>query len=676
MSYIVTKFVLHANTSSSTIAAISTSSLSAAATSSATAPSAVAVATVSESMRREAMDVVVAKIICLLILTILSVLCGLLPLRLLIHTPHLFTRGRNSVDYFLCGLRLFSGGIYLATCFLHLMPDTRVKMDSVMKNMGSNTTYAVPELLVMSGFYAVVFVEQIIKALYVKAQQSDVNRKLRKAKRAHQEPEAKRQPVQVFRSTLDEDVHPGETQLEHRPYRDDEEDEDDDDNVLIEDEEDLSFEETDSDKNSVDSITQVKENLIGREHGTEKHDTQKSGAPALMSSGHSHSLNNIYHQQSQPLHHSKPPCHSEPGTQVLRTFGQHSPMPKVTMASTRPVLSSGPPIIHTRIQRHAPLESSNHNHYTPQPNHVTRYDEQQPKAQYSQKEPHHPHSQQFHQIQSPEQQGQDGVWSDVQISSHSDDLDENPDQPHSGSHQHVTVCVERARGSETEPHTFKSTADHDRSADSGIFSARRDCETVESDTLKPLRTSSRDVSFDKISESSSVLQDIQVKRVVDELSRTDDSSKAHLRSIIYIMALSFHGIFEGMALGLQSMKSSVWSLCFAIVVHRCVLAFRLGMDLCRGDEKQGTAFLCIGTFTLISTLGIIIGIIISSGASLYSNVSVPEAILQSLATGTIFYIVFFDILFKDLDGKDDLKRVSSSFVGFSMMAIVFAITRS
>ncbi|KAH9518560.1 hypothetical protein Btru_017150, partial [Bulinus truncatus] len=54
-------------------------------------------------------------------------------------------------------------GIYLATCFLHLMPDTRVKMDSVMKNMGSNTTYAVPELLVMSGFYAVVFVEQIIK---------------------------------------------------------------------------------------------------------------------------------------------------------------------------------------------------------------------------------------------------------------------------------------------------------------------------------------------------------------------------------------------------------------------------------------------------------------------------------------------------------------------------------
>lgn len=65
---------------------------------------------ISESIHKEAMDVVVTKIISLLILTILSVLCGLLPLRLLLHMPHLFTRSRNSVDCFLCGLRLFSGG--------------------------------------------------------------------------------------------------------------------------------------------------------------------------------------------------------------------------------------------------------------------------------------------------------------------------------------------------------------------------------------------------------------------------------------------------------------------------------------------------------------------------------------------------------------------------------------
>ena len=171
-------------------------------------------------------------------------------------------------------------------------------------------------------------------------------------------------------------------------------------------------------------------------------------------------------------------------------------------------------------------------------------------------------------------------------------------------------------------------------------------------------------------------QELEVKKVVSEFNRNDFSNKGHFRLIVYIIALSFHGIFEGMTLALQSVESNVWSLCFAICVHRCVLAFKLGMDLCHSEEKQGTSWLCIGTFALISALGIVLGIVLSSGAMLYADVTVPEAILQSLATGTILYIVFFDILFKDLRGKDDMKRIGCSFVGFVLMSIVFAIITS
>ena len=57
------------------------------------------------------MDVVITKIISMLVLALLSVLCGLLPLRMLIHSPNIFSRsGRGPLEYFLCGLRLFSGG--------------------------------------------------------------------------------------------------------------------------------------------------------------------------------------------------------------------------------------------------------------------------------------------------------------------------------------------------------------------------------------------------------------------------------------------------------------------------------------------------------------------------------------------------------------------------------------
>lgn len=102
-------------------------------------------------MSPEDMEVVVAKIISLLVLTVLSVLSGLLPLRLLLHAPQLFTVHRTTVDYFLCGLRCLSGGVFLATGFLHLLPDTREKMAAVLLNMGSRTTYAVTELLIMAG---------------------------------------------------------------------------------------------------------------------------------------------------------------------------------------------------------------------------------------------------------------------------------------------------------------------------------------------------------------------------------------------------------------------------------------------------------------------------------------------------------------------------------------------
>ncbi|XP_059177560.1 uncharacterized protein LOC131956939 [Physella acuta] len=729
MSHFYSKFVfsINATTKIATIPSASSTTTTITAT-----PIAVVAGVLSDSMRREAMDVVVAKIICLLILTILSVLSGLLPLRLLIHTPHLFTRGRNSVDYFLCGLRLFSGGIYLATCFLHLMPDTRIKMDAVMKNMGSMTTYAVPELLVMSGFYAVVFVEQIIQALYVKAQQSDIYRKQKKAqKKSKPEPEPKK-PVPVFRSTLDDDVSQDNNNIdhtEHKRYNDDDDDDDDDDNVLIEDEEDLSFEETDSDRNSLDSVTQLKENLLEKDDVFEKPDTQHRSQHNSTGVDQHNGINNTSYHPQHTIHHSKP--QNEADNQVLKTFGQthiHT-VPKIVMGNSRPYQNSGPPMIHARIQQQSPQQTVRHqlqNHVTIQEEKKqTRYDATTPRSTSPPLPPHpqyytqqdrqqHPHPHTTSQPSSTPAGETTQLWPPISSLHQHDDIDDNNEKnkPNHSYRGHLArdqtknndvdrnkmsdtdrtsetdrqklPDVERGRSYDAETASLRRLSEDDKDSEAGVGTPARNGDTVDAELQRPIHSTSRDASFDRISDSSSVMQDIQVKRVVDELSRTDDvdelsrtdDSRAHFRSIIYIMALSFHGIFEGMALGLQSMKSSVWSLCFAIVVHRCVLAFKLGMDLCRGEEKQGTALLCIGMFTLISTLGIIIGILISSGASLYSDVSVPEAILQSLATGTIFYIVFFDILFKDLEGKDDLKRVSSSFVGFSLMAIVFAITRS
>ncbi|GFR79506.1 zinc transporter ZIP3 [Elysia marginata] len=744
------------------------------------------------------MDVVITKIISMLILAVLSVLCGLLPLRMLIHSPNIFSRGgRGPLEYFLCGLRLFSGGIYLATCFLHLMPDTREKMAAVMINMGSNTKYAVPELLVLCGFYAVVFVEQIIQALYVKALQSDANRKRRRprppaprgAREDNRFPRKSRSSPDEESSRGDGDMgdlvtmpNPGNcsnrsSSMRYNVEDNDDDDEDDDDDVLVDEEEDMSFNNSDSDERSLDSMTQAKEKLIDpdtvQEYRREcQTDSRQSGECINSNAVPSATV----HVRCNPTHsmNRQDSNSSAADTEVvlLKTFCPVSNSETLPRRSTVPGSQfdcGPPPTIHIHSHQHHPSRHSaemNHcgqkaNIYPHPPN--KQYHQQQ-QNQPTSLPPHLPTSscqnkltpnnvnkespQQNHcssspsfsspsvssshipetlRASEPQRISQPYTTNDTPLAKKSNVqypvIDKNMDSPRSETHSDPhspqgelpqslvylkedrafsnSPCEENDRyhreafttistaapftytppttsiGNNYRPKKNDSSSQEDRDVDSGIFSSRRDTQPPNTEARK-LNTMapSREVSFDQISDSSSQLQDIQVKRVVDELSRRDDSSTAHFRSIIYIMALSFHGIFEGMALGLQSMKSSVWALCFAIVVHRCVLAFKLGMDLSRGEEKHGTAFLCIGTFTLISILGIIIGVLICSGASLYSDVTVPEAILQSLATGTIFYIVFFDILFKDLEGKDDLKRVSCSFVGFALMAVVFAITRS
>lgn len=417
-----------------------------------------------------AMDVVAAKIIALVILTALTMMAGLLPVKLVKFVGKSLIKMDGTIQYLLNGSRCFSGGVFLATCFLHLIPETRDKVKEVMKYLGSTSQYPVAELLTMSGFYAVLFVEQIIQLVY---------RKMRSQSR---------------KMVGGENTNP-HTMHNHHPGGS------------------LSMSAPIGNLSSTPlGGFSVSGGLMG------------SGAGGGMSSG----LGNIPNN----------------GTGGCGISG--GVLPREILPTTEELS----------------LNSLSNEEYN------------------------------------------------------------------TGTVIEANVEIQDGVAAEAE-------------------------------------------SIDSIS-----IQEFELKRVVDELKNPDADRHVYIRSIIFIIALSFHGIFEGMTLGLQSLQSNVWTLCFAIAVHRCVLAFGMGYQLTKENEGQGMACFCVGCFTLILGIGIITGISISSSTKLYSHVNVPDAILQSVATGTIFYIIFFDILFKDLQGHDDLRRISCTFVGFCMMAVIFAISRS
>ncbi|XP_045215473.2 zinc transporter ZIP1-like [Mercenaria mercenaria] len=388
--------------------------------------------------RKVDMDVVVAKVLSLVIVTSVTVLIGMLPCRLVKHFSRTMFRAKRMFDNMVSGAKCFSGGVFLGTCFLHLIPQTRKKVDTVLDQLGSRSQYPVAELLTMAGFFTVVFCEHVIRYFYYRLQ------------------------------------------------------------------EDTCFPSFDHDSYSFDE-----------DYLPTTEDPDLNGCELLECK----SLRSSFSQQSN----------NEENIQINE-------------------------------QTHTIEENINHI---------------------------------------------------------------NPNNPNN-----ITV-----NNSNTQ----------------------------------------RDSRFDMEIEPAP-LQDLEVKTVVTEISKGEEG-KGQVRSVLLLTALSFHGVFEGMALGLQAQESDVWVMCVAISIHRGILSFGLSLQYARNYEKPSTIVFTISAFSIICAVGVIIGIAISTGAQLYTDVDVPNAILQSLATGTIFYIIFLNILYKELDGNKDVKKISCTFVGFSFMAVVLAIAK-
>lgn len=143
----------------------------------------------------------------------------------------------------------------------------------------------------------------------------------------------------------------------------------------------------------------------------------------------------------------------------------------------------------------------------------------------------------------------------------------------------------------------------------------------------------------------------------------DDIVKSSLRGLLIVLALSVHELFEGLAVGLEGSAANVWYLFGAVAAHKLVLAFCVGVELIVAKTHRWLAFVYVLTFSVVSPLGIGIGILVSSGGEAGST-GMVSAILQGLASGTLLYVVFFEILQKD---KAGLLQLVAVLVGFGIM---------
>ena len=146
------------------------------------------------------------------------------------------------------------------------------------------------------------------------------------------------------------------------------------------------------------------------------------------------------------------------------------------------------------------------------------------------------------------------------------------------------------------------------------------------------------------------------------------------RSLILLLALSLHRIFDGMGVGLQQSLENVWNLLIAVVCHEVVIGFSLGLDFMKNNYTWKRLFLTAFLCSTIMPIGILIGIGISEMGNNSMELQIVNGVLQGVTCGTFIYVTFMEILHEELDAMEtSLAKVTSVLVGFGLMAALAAV---
>lgn len=101
----------------------------------------------------------------------------------------------------------------------------------------------------------------------------------------------------------------------------------------------------------------------------------------------------------------------------------------------------------------------------------------------------------------------------------------------------------------------------------------------------------------------------------------------------------------------------------AISAHKLVIAFCISVELIAARTKFWLTMVYIVTYAIVSPIGIGIGMILVGGAGA-TAAGLPSVILQGLASGTLLYVIFFEIWKGDRTG---FLQFVGSIVGFFLM---------
>jgi len=183
----------------------------------------------------------------------------------------------------------------------------------------------------------------------------------------------------------------------------------------------------------------------------------------------------------------------------------------------------------------------------------------------------------------------------------------------------------------------------------------------------------RRLSIAKASEVKQHLEEHRESLAMAALPSGGSSTSTAIRDFCTVLALSFHAVFEGLAVGLEESTEDVWTLFAAVAAHKFVISFTVGIELVSVGTPMPFFLTYIITYAVMTPIGIGIGIAVTELAD-SDNIAYAAATgtLQALAAGCIIYVVVFEILQRERSKvvKPKIAQFFALVVGFATMMTV------
>jgi zinc transporter 1/2/3 len=148
-----------------------------------------------------------------------------------------------------------------------------------------------------------------------------------------------------------------------------------------------------------------------------------------------------------------------------------------------------------------------------------------------------------------------------------------------------------------------------------------------------------------------------------------------------------------LAIGLQVLSGQLISIFSAVIIHKSIMAFSLGLTMAQSNLSKWyylyyifqtlfnmppfnyrTFFISILIFSLASPIGMAMGIALTDIKKSLGR-DIANGVLQGISGGTFLYITFFEVLPHELNKSSHrLLRVLFVLLGYSAICTLLFIT--